>query len=375
MKMRRWIGTILAAAILLLAACGQNGEQTWQEQYELGMRYLSEGNYEEAIIAFTAAIDIDPKRPDAYVGLADTYVALDDLEKAMEVLELALQNIGANESIQNKMDEISPRDPLVISSVIYDGGLVGDVNGTPAAITIQYNCPDEETYFFSLELTNDGESVCRFLNDNSPYWPVNGSGSLDLETRLLLFETGGEGFQIEASLLRSASENSYQAVFDTSYSISETFDGIGIPDVPKYPGQDAVAGDSVLADLTLSGTLRLTSEVYRDYLDCLEQYEAYTSYGSKGSSAYMLQLDQPLRLEDGTQVEAVYLAFTSEFADVSDPGAFCESNLNQSVSVSGYLERQPGGMSGIVLVSGGLEPDAFWYAFKLPYTIVVQTGL
>ena len=89
----------------------------------------------------------------------------------------------------------------------------------------------------------------------------------------------------------------------------------------------------------------------------------------------MLQLDQPLRLEDGTQVEAVYLAFTSEFADVSDPGAFCESNLNQSVSVSGYLERQPGGMSGIVLVSGGLEPDAFWYAFKLPYTIVVQTGL
>ena len=356
MNMRRIFSWLLTLALVLgLCACGQSAEAEWQEQYDLGVRYLSEGNYEEAIIAFTAAIDIDPKRPDAYVGLADTYVALNDLEKAMEVLELALQNIGANESIQNKMDEISPRDPLVISSVIYDGGLVGDVNGTPATITIQYNCPDEETYFFSLELTNDGESVCRFLNDNSPYWPVNGSGSLDMETRLLLFETGGEGFQIEASLLRSASENSYQAVFDTSYSISETFDGIGIPDVPKYPGQDSVAGDS--------------------YLDCLEQYKAYTSHEKQGPSAYVLQLDQPLRLEDGTQVEAVYLAFTSEFADVSDPSAFCESKLNQSVSVSGYLERQPGGMSGIVLVSGGLEPDAFWYAFKLPYTIVVQTGL
>ena len=374
--MRRICSWILTIALVLgLCACGQSTEEKWQEQYDLGVRYLSEGNYEEAIIAFTAAIDIDPKRPDAYVGLADTYVALDDLEKAMEVLELALQNIGANESIQNKMDEISPRDPLVISSVIYDGGLVGDVNGTPATITIQYNCPDEETYFFSLGLTNDGESVCRFLNDNSPYWPVNGSGSLDLETRLLLFETGGEGFQIEASLLRSASENSYQAVFDTSYSISETFDGIGIPDVPKYPGQDSVAGDSVLADLTLSGTLRLTSEVYRGYLDCLEQYKAYTSHEKQGPSAYVLQLDQPLRLEDGTQVEAVYLAFTSEFADVSDPGAFCESNLNQSVSVSGYLERQPGGMSGIVLVSGVIDPNDFRYEFKLPYTIVVQAGL
>lgn len=40
----------------------------------MGVRYLSEGNYEEAIIAFTAAIEIDPKRAEAYVGRGDAYV-------------------------------------------------------------------------------------------------------------------------------------------------------------------------------------------------------------------------------------------------------------------------------------------------------------
>ena len=59
----------------LLCACGQS-VPTWQEQYDLGVRYLSEGSYEEAVIAFTAAIEIDPKQAAAYVGRGDTYAAI-----------------------------------------------------------------------------------------------------------------------------------------------------------------------------------------------------------------------------------------------------------------------------------------------------------
>ena len=65
---------------LMLTACGQQARQeetvqkpTWQEQYDLGVRYLSEGNYQEAIIAFTTAIEIDPKQAPAYVGRGDAY--------------------------------------------------------------------------------------------------------------------------------------------------------------------------------------------------------------------------------------------------------------------------------------------------------------
>ena len=73
--MKKVISAILAALLLLsLIACG--AKDPWQEQYDLGMRYLNEGNYQEAVIAFEAAIEIDPNRVEAYSGLSNTYMAM-----------------------------------------------------------------------------------------------------------------------------------------------------------------------------------------------------------------------------------------------------------------------------------------------------------
>ena len=84
--MRRAFSLLLAVLLLLsLAACG--GKNTWQEQYDLGMRYLNEGNYQEAVIAFEAAIKIDPMRPEAYLGAAEAYVGLGDTDSARKILE------------------------------------------------------------------------------------------------------------------------------------------------------------------------------------------------------------------------------------------------------------------------------------------------
>lgn len=73
--------SLTVALLICLCACGQGTtgqagsteQMTWQEQYDLGVRYLEDGDYEEAIIAFTAAIEIDPKRAPAYVGRGDAY--------------------------------------------------------------------------------------------------------------------------------------------------------------------------------------------------------------------------------------------------------------------------------------------------------------
>ena len=69
---------IVLCFFFALVACQKR--PTWQEQYDLGMRYLSESNYEEAILAFTMAIEIDPNNALAYVGRADAYVQMDVTE-------------------------------------------------------------------------------------------------------------------------------------------------------------------------------------------------------------------------------------------------------------------------------------------------------
>lgn len=150
--MKRITNYLLALAILAgVAACGNHSgtqsEQhalTWQEQYDLGVRYLSEGSYEEAIIAFTAAIEIDPKQAlayvgrghayvqsgergdnlaaaqadyemaieldeinvDAYLGLADVYIQKGEQDKALEILRQGF-NLTADESIQQMINDMS----------------------------------------------------------------------------------------------------------------------------------------------------------------------------------------------------------------------------------------------------------------------------
>lgn len=105
--MRRFLAVELSFVLLLgLCACGgikAESSDSWQEQYDLGIRYLSEGNYEEAIIAFTAAIKIDPKRPEGYKKLAEAYVAVGDEESAREILEKGVAATG-DEDLQSLLE-------------------------------------------------------------------------------------------------------------------------------------------------------------------------------------------------------------------------------------------------------------------------------
>lgn len=92
----------------ILVACGKSIEQQAAEQLELGQRYLTEGKYEEAIVAFSKVIELDEKNVEAYLGLGESYEgqaglfvennqkAIQYYEKAAEFYEKA-QELGSDD--------------------------------------------------------------------------------------------------------------------------------------------------------------------------------------------------------------------------------------------------------------------------------------
>ena len=215
---------ILLASMVILTACSPNTVATWQEQYDLGLRYLEEGNYEEAIIAFTAAIEIDSKQAPAYVGRGDAYVLLvednveeqeqnlvtyyqsavhdyldaleldgsmaevyrkaaqiyvllGDTESAIEILEQGIDITGDAE-LQEHLDELTTEKPLTLltyqAAYRPDGTLVQYAN-------YSYN---EQGYLTRIEETSvngdnvtshvdtweyDDEGTCLYIPDRQFY--------------------------------------------------------------------------------------------------------------------------------------------------------------------------------------------------------------
>lgn len=111
MKGKAAILSMLCVSLLILASCASK-VSAWQEQYDLGVRYLEDGNYEEAVIAFTAAIEIDEKMSEAYIGLADAYIGMGDFTSAIEILEDVYERYG-DAQVKDKIELLYATDRSV----------------------------------------------------------------------------------------------------------------------------------------------------------------------------------------------------------------------------------------------------------------------
>ncbi len=79
---------------------------------EAAQRFLSEQNYEQAILEFRAAIELDPLCVEAYLGLADAYIGLGKTDKAIEVLEEGYEKTG-DELILKKLNKLKDQEQTV----------------------------------------------------------------------------------------------------------------------------------------------------------------------------------------------------------------------------------------------------------------------
>lgn len=99
---------VIAAAVCIVAVVffvRSDTEKRLAEQLELAERCLSEPEYEQAIAAYQAAIGIDPKREEAYLGLSEIYIEQEEYEKAAEILEAGLAQTDS-EAISSKLGEV-----------------------------------------------------------------------------------------------------------------------------------------------------------------------------------------------------------------------------------------------------------------------------
>lgn len=163
--------SLVLVFVMLFTACGKTAADGWQEQYDLGMRYLTEGNYEEAILAFTMAIEINPKNIESYIGRGDAYVlwgetvqdlktekaglALSDFLKAIELGDKNSQTFMKAANMYVCLDDIDGAIQILWKGyrITQDIELSNraEVLGLPDEITVLTKQTDYEKQIYTAE--------------------------------------------------------------------------------------------------------------------------------------------------------------------------------------------------------------------------------
>lgn len=120
MKKQKSILLIFATFIALTIITGiiitnKNNDSKFRQQLNLGEEALLNIDYEAAIIAFTNAIDLDPKSMDAYLGISKAYIALDDYANASDYLSKGYYSVPAP-TILEMLDPIEVKDLVILGN-------------------------------------------------------------------------------------------------------------------------------------------------------------------------------------------------------------------------------------------------------------------
>lgn len=98
----------IVIVLCIAAICGGMfflNEHKWSQKMEAGEAYVDDSEYEEAINAYEEAIEMKPKREEAYLQLAAVYTKMEDYEAALEILEDGY-DIVKSEKVEEKITEV-----------------------------------------------------------------------------------------------------------------------------------------------------------------------------------------------------------------------------------------------------------------------------
>lgn len=171
--------TIAAVATVIIILGGN--EKKLEKQLERGNEYLHEMNYEEAVMCFEKALDIDPESAKAYIGISDAYMGLDEYEEAINIIKDGIDYLSNNSSadsntnrtikikrLQSRLELLSEETEAKTGSSEMNSGVTGnsqisqpDINSTQTQISLNSSHKpasqlNTDTIKALLDITTDG---------------------------------------------------------------------------------------------------------------------------------------------------------------------------------------------------------------------------
>ena len=171
---RFYIVIMIVITIFVSTSCGALAKTQLsevQDYLDLGQKYLLDGNYEQAIVAFEKVIEIDPKNVDAYLGLADVYVAQGDYDSAIAVLEHGYAETNSD-ALSNRINELR----VVMASItsVTEVTTVPETTTTPETTTLPETTaepePEEDKIADIVWTLEDGVLTISGEGEMPDYW-------------------------------------------------------------------------------------------------------------------------------------------------------------------------------------------------------------
>lgn len=104
------VGLLISIAIIIVILIYMNAPtQRLRKHLSLGDKYLSELKYEDAILAYEAAIAIEPRNEAAYIGLVNAYIGLKDYEQALDAVQRGIAAVGETDVLKKLREELEAK--------------------------------------------------------------------------------------------------------------------------------------------------------------------------------------------------------------------------------------------------------------------------
>lgn len=98
----------MIGVIMLIVYKNTPGQQI-KRQLSLGDKYLAETDYDNAILAYSLVLEINPQSEKAYIGLVNSYIGLGEYGKALEIVNRGIAAVGENDELMVLLSEIEEK--------------------------------------------------------------------------------------------------------------------------------------------------------------------------------------------------------------------------------------------------------------------------